>query len=207
MSLKTRAAKAPQDLRRAMLDASLALIRDEGLERLSMREVARRAGVSHQAPYHHFADKEAILAALVAEGFELLRQASLKATEGVKDPSARLTALGQAYVQFALSHPAHFKLMFRSELVREHEHEEARACAEGAYEVLVSAAGDVARERGLPVELVTLAGWSLVHGLSTLMLEGKLDKMFEKPAARAKAAKECIAMFEAFWSGKRTSKS
>lgn len=202
MSSKKKPVKAPADLRRALLDASLVLIEAEGLEKLSMREVARRAGVSHQAPYHHFTDKEAILAALVAEGFEKLRQASLASIEEVADPAARLTALGRTYVDYALSHPAHFKLMFRSELVPEHKHEEVKACAEGAFSVLVQVAGEVARKRKLPEHLVALAGWSLVHGLSTLLLEGKLDKLIDKPSARAKAARECVAMFEAFWGGK-----
>lgn len=189
------------DLRRALLDASLALITVEGLGRFSMREVARRAGVSHQAPYHHFTDKEAILAALVAEGFDRLRDESRRALEGAHDAAARFTALGQAYVDFALRNPAYFQLMFRSELVREHNHEETRACAQGAFDVLLSAARAVARERGLPDQLVVLAGWSLVHGLATLMIEGKLDKVIAGRNECTKAAHDCIAMLEEFWRG------
>lgn len=186
----------PDNLRRALLDASLGLITAEGLEKFSMREVARRAGVSHQAPYHHFLDREAILAALVAEGFELLRQHSLAALVGLDDAAARLTALGQAYVAFALDKPAHFKLMFRSELVREDRHPEAQACAKGAYEVLLSVAREIAQRTGRSEEVVALAGWSLVHGLATLLLEGKLDKAMSATRPTADAV---VQSFESFW--------
>jgi len=186
----------PDNLRRALLDASLGLITAEGLEKFSMREVARRAGVSHQAPYHHFLDREAILAALVAEGFELLRQHSLAALVGLDDPAARLTALGKAYVAFALDKPAHFKLMFRSELVREDRHPEAQACAKGAYEVLLSVAREIAQRTGRSEEVVALAGWSLVHGLATLLLEGKLDKAMSATRPTADAV---VQSFESFW--------
>lgn len=192
----------PENLRRALLDASLALITAEGLERFSMREVARRAGVSHQAPYHHFSDREAILAAIVAEGFQRLRDASLAALEGLSDPAKRLSAIGKAYLDFALANPAHFKLMFRSELVREDRHEAAQACAQGAFDVLVSVAREVARKSGQADHLVVLAGWSMVHGLATLMLEGKLDKALPVPSERAVAAHAAIDMLEALWRGK-----
>lgn len=189
----------PEPLRRALLDASLALIEAEGLGGFSMREVARRAGVSHQAPYHHFADREAILAAIVAEGFDGLRAASLAAIAGHADPTQRFTALGKAYFEFALSHPAHFKLMFRSELVREDKHQEASACAQGALEVLMSAADEVAKATGRDQRVVMLTAWSCVHGLATLMLEGKLDKAIQSRAEREAAAHAAIGMLEALW--------
>lgn len=178
----------PESLRRTLLDASLDLIAAEGLEGFSMREVARRAGVSHQAPYHHFPDREAIMAAIVAEGFQRLRDDSLAALEGVSDVRARFTAIGRAYLNFALNNPAHFKLMFRSEHVREDKHHEAKACAQGAYDVLVLVAGEVAAESDTPRDLIVLTAWSTVHGLATLMLEGKLDKAIgEGKQARAAA--------------------
>lgn len=190
----------PESLRRSLLDASLALIEAEGLEGFSMREVARRAGVSHQAPYHHFPDREAILAALVAEGFQRLRDVSFAALEGVSESAKRFTALGRAYLDFALNNPAHFKLMFRSELVREDKHDEARECAQGAFDVLVSVAAEVAKRSGHSDHLVVLTGWSTVHGLATLMLEGKLDKALPKRTERIRAAHEVIAMLETLWS-------
>lgn len=175
----TKPAPRTVEPRRALLDASLDLLTAEGLEGFSMREVARRAGVSHQAPYHHFPDREAILAAIVAEGFERLRADSLAATAGIADPARRYHALGRAYVKFALSNPAHFKLMFRSELVREDKHEEAMACAQLSFDVLVNIVDEVSIARtGERDHALIFASWSMVHGLATLMLEGKLDKHF-----------------------------
>jgi AcrR family transcriptional regulator len=192
----------PVDLRRTLLDASLELIASEGLEGFSMREVARRAGVSHQAPYHHFPDREAILAALVAEGFAGLRERALTAIAAERDPASRLTALGKAYVGFAIDNPAHFKLMFRSELVRAERHAEAKACAESVYAVLVATAGDVAEEKyGRPDPTLVLAAWSLAHGLATLMLEGKLDREFATGRERMAAAHAAMEMFEGLLRG------
>lgn len=188
-----------EGLRQSILDASLALITAEGLEGFSMREVARRAGVSHQAPYHHFSDREAILAAIVAEGFERLRDRTLAALEGVSDPAKRFTATGKAYLDFALEHPAHFKVMFRSELVREEKHEAASACAQGAYDVLVRVAGEVSAASGLNREVVILLAWSTVHGAANLMLEGKLDKAIDAPAERKAAAYAAIELLELVW--------
>lgn len=186
---------APENLRRTILDASLDLIAAEGLEGFSMREVARRAGVSHQAPYHHFPDREAIMAAIVAEGFQRLRDDSIAAIEGESDPYARMQAMGRAYIRFALHNPAHFKLMFRSEHVREDRHDDARAGAQSAYDVLLQLAGRVAAKSGQRTELVVLTAWSMVHGLATLMLEGKLDKVLDDSAERLAAADAAIDLY------------
>lgn len=187
-----------EDLRRRVLDASLDLIAGEGLEAFSMREVARRAGVSHQAPYHHFPDREAIMAAIVAEGFAKLRDDLLDAGAQLSDPRERLTALGKAYVAFALAQPAHFKLMFRSEWVKAEKHEEARACAEGAFETLAGAIADVARLEGRGVDQTALLmAWSMAHGLATLMLECKVEKVCgPDPAAQLAAADAVFDRFE-----------
>src|SRR5262245_16937436 len=111
------------DLRRTVLDASLDLIAEQGLAALSMREVARRAGVSHQAPYHHFQDREGILAAIALEGFTRLHEAMRRAAAQHTDPVERLNAIGGAYLTFASHNPGHFKIMFRSELVGVDRHE------------------------------------------------------------------------------------
>jgi len=162
-----------------------------------MREVARRAGVSHQAPYHHFQDREAIMAALVAEGFTMLRADTLAAGEGLDDAYARLTAIGKAYVAFAIRHPAHFKLMFRSEWVKAEKHEEASARAEGAFAVLAEAIAGVARVTGRASDqTMLLMAWSMAHGLATLILEGKLAKACGE-AQEAGAADHVFDQFQA----------
>lgn len=191
-------AKPTEDLRRRVLDASLALIASEGLEAFSMREVARRAGVSHQAPYHHFPDREAIMAAIVAEGFAMLRADTLEAGEGERDAHKRLTMIGKAYLAFALAHPAHFKLMFRSEWVKAERHEDASECAEGAFNVLAEAIADVSRAHGRAEDPTLLQiSWSLAHGLATLMLEGKIEKAFGEGEVAQQAVIDAVfARFE-----------
>lgn len=114
------------DLRRALLDAARAIITTEDVQRLTLRAVARRAGVSHAAPYHHFADKAALIAALVADYFG--QMATVMYTEAAASSGTagdKLVALGRAYVRFALEHPAIFRLMFRPELWHSSQPQEA----------------------------------------------------------------------------------
>src|SRR5687767_14780705 len=127
---------ASKDLRRAVLDASVALVEEGGIGALSMREVARRAGVTHGAPYHHFPDRAAILAAIAEEGFVLLdgqmrRALAATAATGL----ARFEACGRGYFAFAVAHPAHFKVMFRPELVDPKNHPNVDAAAARAFMV------------------------------------------------------------------------
>ena len=104
-----------RDLRSELLRTSRQLLDESGPSALSMREVARRAGCTHQAPYHYFANREAILAALVHEGFDELTDMLASAREGLESADLRaiLTASGSAYVEFALRHPGVFRVMFR----------------------------------------------------------------------------------------------
>src|ERR1700753_3540359 len=108
------AAPAEADLRERILDASISLIEEKGLSDFSLREVARRAGVSHQAPYHYFADRETILAELVRDGFEKLTSYLEESIRRVRTYEESIVSLGEAYVTFALDHSAQFRLMFRS---------------------------------------------------------------------------------------------
>lgn len=190
-----------------MLDASLDLIDKEGLAHFSMREVARRAGVSHQAPYHYFADREAILAAVVAEGFELLRADMSSAIAKARSADEKLHGIGRAYVHFALRHPAHFKLMFRSELVNTSDHAHTEGCAKSAFGLLVEVVDEVATEKlGHPDPTLVLTSWSLAHGLATLLLEGKLDDHCGTgKRARFDAADRVLDGYRALWSGARFS--
>ena len=95
------------DLEAALIRSAGKILEKEGLDALSLREVARQAGVSHNAPYRHFAEREALLAALAAKGFEMLAQAQQAAAA-----KGGLRAMGEAYVLFALEHPQRFRLMF-----------------------------------------------------------------------------------------------
>ncbi len=173
------------DLRRTLLDVSLALIEEQGLAGLSLREVARRAGVTHQAPYHHFADRPALLAALADEGF-LLLLASMQEEQAKahRAPASQLAAAGRGYVHFALAHPAHFRLMFRPELCPD----APPSVAGGAsYQLLVDAVTALQRSGGVPKKdaatLIALC-WSAVHGLASLFLDGGLAQADPRRAAR-----------------------
>ncbi|MEL6186057.1 MAG: TetR/AcrR family transcriptional regulator, partial [Myxococcota bacterium] len=112
---------AAADLDRKILDASADLIAERGVRNVSFREVARRAGVSHQMPYHIFKNLQGILTALAREGFSTLAAQMNAAADAESDAGDRLTAAGFAYVDFACSHVGHFRVMFQRALVDVHD--------------------------------------------------------------------------------------
>ncbi|MGI0490120.1 TetR/AcrR family transcriptional regulator, partial [Pantanalinema rosaneae CENA516] len=162
----------PRDLRTELLKAALAFIKRDGLHALSLREVARAAGVSHNAPYRYFANKEALLAALAASGFAQLR-ADLMAA-GAIETDDRLVALGSAYVSFARANAGLFRLMFNGGIDRQAFPELAQAASE-AFAVLLNATG----ENGSVCRDAALGAWSMVHGLSNLVVERQLGEDLE----------------------------
>lgn len=156
------------------------LIEREGLSALSMREVARRAGVSHQAPYNHFADREAILGALAEEGFTILRDKLLLALNATNaDVPARIRGATRAYVEFAIRHPAHFRLMFRPELVDLNNCPSAKAEGDQVFQMFTALVAEGV-QAGLPPEpsfdALVAVGWSVCHGLACLILDGPLAR-------------------------------
>lgn len=178
------------DLRRALLDAALAILAEPGgSAALTLRAVARRAGVTHAAPYRHFTGVDQLLSAVAEEGFRQLTEALEAAAEGVPDDRLqRHAAIGVAYVDFAVSHPAHYLVMFGPELDKGHAGlTEAGAAAFG---VLVSsvarAQASGAMRAGPPMELA-LASWSIVHGLASLLIDQRLTPtgLGAEPAALA----------------------
>lgn len=192
------------DLRRALLDAALQLTSERGIAGFTLREVARLAGVSHNAPYHHFADKAALVEVLAIENFETLEADLRRAYEEASGTALdKLMAEGVAYVRFALQNPAAFRLMFRPEL---HQHElgavgmerenfVARA-GEDAYEVLLDGIR-VAQQEGLiegeqNVQLLALTMWSTVHGLAILLLDSSIQKLFPAPVEDEQLAKHVV---------------
>ncbi|MDL2076367.1 TetR/AcrR family transcriptional regulator [Streptomyces sp. GXMU-J15] len=160
------------DLRRAVLAAAVEAIEERGLGLLSLRDVARRAGVSHTAPVHHFGDKAGMLTALATEGFDLLAQA-LDPGDG---ETIDLVDAGVIYVQFAVDHRAHFEVMFRPDL--HHPDEPALAVARDRAGDLLTNAVVAATDTppGQQTELASVAAWSLVHGFATLWLAGALPE-------------------------------
>jgi AcrR family transcriptional regulator len=178
------------DLRRALLDASLALVDEVGIEGLSLREVARKAGVSHNAPYHHFPDRASLLAAISEEGFARLAREMAAARAAAPDARARLEACGLAYIRFAFGSPARFKLMFRPELAPTAAGSPAARSAATALETLTGAIIDAQAAGLAPAgdpEPLVLTAWSAVHGLASLWLDGPLRRA--RPFSGAPAEK------------------
>ncbi len=159
------------DLRDALIRAARMILEKKGLAALSLRGVARAAKVSPAAPYHHFADKQALLDAVAAQGFDALRSAMAKRMAKKTDTIARLDASGVGYVVFAIENPALFRLMFggaEQELSANASLKEARDRAYGVLQAAVAATSP----DGAANPLVCLRLWALVHGIAKLILEG-----------------------------------
>lgn len=164
------------DLRQALLDAARRLLEDGGSTALTLRAAAQAAGVSAAAPYRHFADREALLAATLAQAFGELAQALESARNAAPDPVAAYLAVGHAYLGFATAHPRLYRVMFGVECNKP-EHPGLIAAEHGAFGVVLQAARDcgdagLIGER-LP-EHVALAGWTTVHGLASLHVDDVL---------------------------------
>ncbi len=184
------------DVRSSILDASIALMNEGGLGALSMREVARRAGVSHQAPYHYFADREAILAELAGDGFDRLYDYMVSAIGLAKNTRLdKNRAMGEAYIRFALNNPEVFRLMFRVEMVDLANYPEAKLKADKCFQLVADTLGaTVTGDKTDPDLAPVIAAWSTAHGLATLMLEGKLGEAFgDTIDQREEAAKRILA--------------
>ncbi|HEY8381136.1 MAG TPA: TetR/AcrR family transcriptional regulator [Microvirga sp.] len=179
MARKTEAAGYHHgDLRRALLDAAELVLAERGVAGFTLRECARRAGVSHAAPAHHFGDVTGLLTALAALGFATLTASMREAREGIEDPRERLRAIGRGYVTFAQRYPERFRLVFNWHRLN-HDDPALHEAGEAAFAELESAirlaagAGDAPLEGELLAELVH--AWSVVHGFAHLLLAGQLD--------------------------------
>lgn len=182
------------DLRRALVQAGLKLLTEDGLEGLTLRGAAELAGVSHAAPYRHFRDKGALVAAIAEEGFRLLTasmRAELAACAAADVPT-RLRAAGQGYVAFAVKHPAYFRTMFGGcPWPAKDDPNDAglRSAGQEAYDVLKSLVEEGLRTGALrpgDADQIAVAAWSQVHGLGMLIIDGQLrDAAASTPAVRA----------------------
>ncbi len=175
------------DLARALVDAAVAIIDERGAEAFTLRESARRLGVNHRAAYRHFADKDALLAAVAEQGFRGLIDATRAQAAGITDPAARLAAAARAYVAFAAEHPAHFRVMFAPR----HNEGAPRSVPSGAAPfatvdalvaeayALLEAEVRVAMATGAfaadPGPHPVIALWSAMHGLASLVLMKRVD--------------------------------
>ena len=159
-------------LRRQVLDAAVAIAATSGPDVISMREVARLAGVSHQAPYHHFGDRAGIFAAIAEEGFRSLAEAIEAST------TLGTAAMCEAYVHFALTHKGHFRVMMRTDLCSLEDHPSALIQADRAFNALRNEVTAILGEDSHvdDANAHTAYMWSVAHGLATLLLDGPLLK-------------------------------
>lgn len=160
------------DARNALLGAAATLLEEVGAQRLSLRQVASHAGLSRQAPYNHFADKEALLAELVRGGFERLA-ADIRGITGYPRAAAALQCAAEAYIGFAQREPGLFRLMFSCELVDAARFPDVAAAGAAAYQSLVQIVA--ARVAPARCEDLSLAAWAIVHGYAMLCLETGLE--------------------------------
>lgn len=193
--MSPRSPSTTPDLRQRILDAAERLIETEGLAALSMREVARRSGVTHQAPYHHFADREAILAELVVRGFDELAARLAGANDQVA-AVGRLeagVASGLAYVGYAIDHPGVFRIMFRPELCDVTRYPAAQEAGTAAYAELERLVAGI--HGPALVAPLSMVYWSQVHGLACLIVDGPVGEQLPGADERRAFARSVLEPF------------
>jgi AcrR family transcriptional regulator len=169
----TKTAYHHGNLREELVTQGLAILESDGLGALTMREIARRLGVTQTAPLHHFEGKTGLLAAMAAQGFRMLYDQRMKALKDKRDPRERLMAVLLAYVEFAQGHPALFHLMHGPEIPDKTKFPELNDAAIRSYSLLEAAVADYllahegTMERGRDA---TLAAWTACHGLAHIMI-------------------------------------
>jgi AcrR family transcriptional regulator len=173
------------DLKNALLDAAVSFLEKHDVEDLSLREIARRAGVTTGAPYHHFASKDDLIAAVATQAFAMLADALARAEDPALEPRARIHALGRAYVAFATAHPTRFRVMWRVEGADVRP--DLMAAKRATYAPLARAAA-AADRRERPDDEKVLALWSLIHGLTFQWIDGRVPRVFP-----GKTASEIVA--------------
>jgi AcrR family transcriptional regulator len=194
------------DLRPALIGAGVKVLRKEGLHALSLRRVAREARVSPAAPYRHFNDKHALLAAISESGFRQLH-GMLEAAR--KKSPGDLDAAGQAYLKFALQQPENYRLMFTQSVMCEGEPEESlRQAGEQAFNSLVQTihegiqSGKIVAVDSAPL---ALSAWALVHGVAMLLIDGAVAKPPYDKIPPAQILELCQSFFREGWRSRTSS--
>jgi AcrR family transcriptional regulator len=173
------------DLRRALLDAAAQTLDELGADNLSLRDVARRTGVSHAAPAHHFGDKAGLLTALATEGFELFIEHLAHALASAPPQAVdQLVALARAYAEFAELHPGRFEVMFRPTVIYGNDPGYI-AASDAAFDALRHQVAQCQQAGWRPeadTRALAAAAWALAHGISVLRAEGSLAKHYPDPS-------------------------
>jgi AcrR family transcriptional regulator len=169
------------DVPQALMDAALSRIKQDGVEKLSLRAIARDIGVSQSAPYRHFKDKNALLAQLACDGFYQLANCKEKSELG-ENPLENLITIGLAYFDYAVNHPQHYMLMFGSKIEQRHEQDGLKEAGEAAFGVICAEIQNGV-DSGLLIAhdpyILAKSFWAKLHGLSSLAIDGFFDKIGE----------------------------
>jgi AcrR family transcriptional regulator len=190
-----RAAYHHGDLREALLKAAVDLIETRGPDGFTLREAARTVGVTHTAPYRHFADKDALLVAVAEDGFRGLYAAMVARQQGLDDPRARMQAIGIAYVEYAVAHPSHFRLMHGA--LADNCTEPPYVATKGRpFQALLDAIA-ACHAAGVippgPPRRWALSAWAAVHGLAELLISGSAFHMGLVESTATEAARQVTA--------------
>jgi AcrR family transcriptional regulator len=169
------------DLKNALIEAAIDILAEEGVQGLSLRKVAARAGVSHAAPYAHFTDKQALIAAVSTEGYRRLAGQLQSAIELYpNDPLRQLIEGGWAYIEFALDDPAHFKITLSGVVEKEQDYPALVKATESAFVLLEQIVGTCQQAdilRPSAEDLMAVSVWSVIHGLVTLALDAQISHL------------------------------
>jgi len=172
-------------LRDALLQAAERVLERDGLAGLTLRAVAREAGVSHAAPTHHFGDLTGLVSELAAIGFRQFNAAMASACDAATSPLERALARPKAYVAYAQAHPGMYGLMFRTERL-DYSRPSLHEAAESSFAGLANAIGAMRQEpitgNALTIEqgAAIARAWSMVHGFTMLLLDGRLEDILER---------------------------
>jgi AcrR family transcriptional regulator len=169
------------DLRRVVIDTALLLIAEQGIESLTLREIAQQIGVSRMAPYRHFESKAMLLVALAQEGFQLLfAHLQTALSQSATNPLCRLQTIGVAYILYAVANPVHYRVMFDSSLSNRKIHPELYATALQSFTCLLEIITECQQQqliRAGDAQEIAQINWSLVHGLSMLYIDRQFATM------------------------------
>ena len=177
------------DLRKKLLETALEIISEHGLEKVSMRGLGQRLGVSRTAPYRHFSDKSALLCAIAEQGYKRLTAAMNHFNQQLSDdPLTRLRNTGIAYVEFAVSNPVHYRIMFGNEILENKRTPELVKSAGATFNELlyaVKVCQDEALVKPFDPYIIANTLWSMTHGVSTLLIDGQIQAVnaFKGPPA------------------------
>lgn len=186
------------NLREVLISSALEILKEGTLQDLSLRALARKAGVSQTAPYRHFEDKEALIVVLIQEGSSLLHENMCRACEGLDDPLEQLINMGVSYYDFSQDYPAHFRLMFGGSLENKEKYLPLFEQEQRGYDIIERVVGECMKLPGapeVPANLVRLTCWSLVHGLASLILNDVMNEDVPKGENKRTVVRQVISFY------------